>query len=55
MELIESGLDELRAPGDYLLVARAKNRQGQLQDSQYRDTAPAGASGYPGLHVRITS
>jgi DMSO/TMAO reductase YedYZ molybdopterin-dependent catalytic subunit len=43
------------APGDYLLVARAKNRQGQLQDSQYRDTAPEGATGYPGLHVRITS
>ena len=43
------------APGDYLLVARARNRQGQLQDSQYRDTAPEGASGYPGLHVRITS
>jgi len=43
------------APGDYLLVARAKNRQGQLQDSQYRDTAPEGATGYPGLHVRITN
>ena len=42
-------------PGDYLLVARATDRAGGLQDSQYRDTAPEGATGYPGLHVRITS
>jgi DMSO/TMAO reductase YedYZ molybdopterin-dependent catalytic subunit len=41
-------------PGDYLLVVRATDRQGQLQDSQYRDTVPEGATGYPGLHVRVT-
>jgi DMSO/TMAO reductase YedYZ molybdopterin-dependent catalytic subunit len=41
-------------PGDYLLVARATDRQGQLQDSQYRDTAPEGATGYPSLHARVT-
>lgn len=42
-------------PGDYVLVARATDRQGQLQDSRYRDTAPEGATGYPGLHVRVAS
>jgi hypothetical protein len=42
-------------PGEYLLVARATDRHGQLQDSQYRDTAPEGATGYPGLRVRVTS
>jgi hypothetical protein len=41
-------------PAEYLLVARATDRQGQLQDRQYRDTAPEGATGYPGLHVRVT-
>jgi DMSO/TMAO reductase YedYZ molybdopterin-dependent catalytic subunit len=41
-------------PGDYLLVARATDRQGQVQDSQYRDTAPQGATGYPSLHARLT-
>jgi DMSO/TMAO reductase YedYZ molybdopterin-dependent catalytic subunit len=41
-------------PGDYLLVARATDRQGQVQDSQYRDTAPQGATGFPSLHARLT-
>jgi DMSO/TMAO reductase YedYZ molybdopterin-dependent catalytic subunit len=41
------------APGDYLLVARATDRQHQLQDSQFRDTAPEGATGYPSLHARL--
>ena len=41
-------------PGDHLLVARATDRQGQLQDSTYRDTAPEGATGYPSLHVHVT-
>ncbi|MBV9324714.1 MAG: molybdopterin-dependent oxidoreductase [Chloroflexi bacterium] len=40
--------------GDYLLVARATDRQGQSQDGLYRDTAPEGATGYPSLHVRAT-
>jgi DMSO/TMAO reductase YedYZ molybdopterin-dependent catalytic subunit len=42
-------------PGDYLLVARATDRQGQPQDSTYRDTAPEGATGYPSLRVRIAA
>jgi DMSO/TMAO reductase YedYZ molybdopterin-dependent catalytic subunit len=42
------------APGDYLLVARAMDRQGQLQDSQFRDTAPEGATGYPSLRARLS-
>ena len=42
-------------PGDYLLVVRATDRQGQPQDSTYRDTAPEGATGYPSLHVHITA
>lgn len=42
-------------PGDYVLVARATDRQGGVQDSQYRDTAPQGATGYPSLHPRVTA
>lgn len=43
------------APGEYLLAARATDGQGQLQDGEYRDTAPQGATGYAGLHVRLTA
>ena len=41
------------APGDYLLVVRATDRQGHLQEGTYRDTAPEGAAGYPSLHARL--
>ena len=51
----EGYLRQPGGPGDYLLVARATDRAGGLQDSQYRDTAPEGATGYPGLHVRISN
>jgi DMSO/TMAO reductase YedYZ molybdopterin-dependent catalytic subunit len=42
-------------PGDYTLVARTTDRQGGIQSGEYRDTAPEGATGYPGLHVRVTT
>jgi len=41
-------------PGDHVLVARATDRHGQIQDSTYRDTAPQGATGFPSLRVRVT-
>ena len=44
-----------QGPGDFLLVARATDRQGLPQDSTYRDTAPEGATGYPSLHVHIAA
>jgi len=44
-----------KAPGDYQLVARTTDRQGGVQTSEYRDTAPQGATGFPGLRVRVTA
>ena len=45
----------LRAPGDYLLVARATDRQGGVQTNEYHDTQPQGATGFPSLHVNVTA
>ncbi|MDQ6672857.1 MAG: molybdopterin-dependent oxidoreductase [Chloroflexota bacterium] len=41
--------------GAHTLVARMTDRQGGVQTGEYRDTAPQGATGYPGLHVRVTA
>ena len=41
--------------GDYLLVARTTDRQGGVQTSEYHDTQPQGATGFPSLHVRVTA
>jgi len=43
-----------RSPGDYLLVARTTDRQGGVQTSEYHDTQPQGATGFPSLRVRVT-
>jgi DMSO/TMAO reductase YedYZ molybdopterin-dependent catalytic subunit len=42
-------------PGEYQLVARATDRQGGVQTSEYHDTAPQGATGFPSLRVSITA
>lgn len=42
-------------PGEYTLVARTTDRHGGVQTSDYRDTAPEGATGFPGLHVSVTT
>jgi len=44
-----------RSPGDYLLVARTTDRQGGVQTSDYHDTQPEGATGFPSLRVRVTA
>jgi DMSO/TMAO reductase YedYZ molybdopterin-dependent catalytic subunit len=43
------------APGEYLLVARATDRQGGVQTNEYRDTQPQGATGFPSLRVTVTA
>ncbi|MGI9149154.1 MAG: molybdopterin-dependent oxidoreductase [Chloroflexota bacterium] len=43
------------SPGDYTLVARTTDRQGGMQTSDYRDTQPEGATGFPSLRVRVTA
>jgi len=41
------------APAEYQLIARATDRQGQLQDSQYRNTTPPAATGYANRPSRL--
>jgi DMSO/TMAO reductase YedYZ molybdopterin-dependent catalytic subunit len=42
-------------PGDYQLVVRAVDAQGELQTDQYRDTTPDGATGYHAIAARVSS
>jgi len=42
-------------PGDYQLVVRAVDGQGDLQSDQYRDTTPDGATGYHAVAARVSS
>jgi DMSO/TMAO reductase YedYZ molybdopterin-dependent catalytic subunit len=42
-----------KGPGDYQLVARTTDRQGGVQTSEYHDTAPQGATGFPSLRARV--
>lgn len=41
------------APGDYVLLARAWDKSGQVQDRKDTNTLPDGASGYDGLSLTL--
>jgi len=43
-----------RAPGGYLLMSRATDGLGHLQDTRSRPPHPSGASGYPARTVHVT-
>jgi DMSO/TMAO reductase YedYZ molybdopterin-dependent catalytic subunit len=43
------------APGDYRLIVRATDGQGQPQVAEYRDTVPEGATGYHTLTLHVAA
>jgi hypothetical protein len=40
-------------PGEYRVLVRAVDGQGDLQSEVYRDTTPDGATGYHAISVRV--
>ncbi|MCA1647550.1 MAG: molybdopterin-dependent oxidoreductase [Chloroflexi bacterium] len=42
-------------PGDYTLIARATDRHGHPQIDTYRETVPEGATGLPGIRIRLSA